>query len=335
MATLRDVARLAGVSPATASRALAQPDKVSAERRASVQRAATELGYQGASGATTSGQRCLGLIVPDMENPFFAGVAKAVQRRARTAGLAVLVADTEQDPGLEADAVRQMGPLVEGIVLCSPRMPDQDLAALPDRPEILLVNRESAHLRSVVIDNPDGMRQALRHLHALGHRRVAYAGGLSSSWSDDERRRGLELAQLELPEVDVVQLGHFTAEFVGGVAAADLALASGATAVLAHNDLVALGILDRLRSRGVDVPRQMSVVGFDDVPAATQVSPAVTTVAAPLALLGRTAVDRLLDRADGSGSAPARSHRLPVALVVRDSTGPAPVTATSREGTLA
>lgn len=333
MPTLRDVARLAGVSPATASRALAQPEKVSAARRASVQRAAAELGYQAASGPAGTDRRCLGLIVPDMESPFFAGVAKAVQRRARAAGLAVLVADTEDDPRLEAEPVRQMGPLVEGIVLCSPRMSDEALAELGGGPEILLVNRESAHLRSVVIDNQDGMRQALRHLHALGHRRVAYAGGLSGSWSDGERRHGLELARTEVPEVEIVPLGHFTATFAGGVAAADLVLAAGATAVIAYNDLVALGILDRLRARGVDVPGEVSVVGFDDVPAATQVSPSVTTVSAPLALLGHTAVDRLLDRPARDSSTEARSTRLPVALVVRDSTGPVPVTATSREGT--
>jgi DNA-binding LacI/PurR family transcriptional regulator len=195
----------------------------------------------------------------------------------------------------------------------------------------------------VTVDNADGIRQALVHVHALGHRRIAYAGGPTGSWSDAQRRHGLEAAAGSLPDVELVDLGHFPAVFAGGVAAADLVTARGATAVLAHNDLVALGIVDRLRIRGVAVPGQVSVVGFDDVPAATQVSPALTTVSVPLGLLGRLAVDALLDApavgggADHGGRAAARTaadptpspdatgpvHRVAVSLVVRGSTGPA------------
>lgn len=352
MATLRDVARVAGVSPATASRALAQPEKVSPERRERVRRAATELGYRVPREDDGDVRRCLGLIVPDMENPFFVAIAKTVQRRARAAGYAVLIADTEEDPQLEVDPITQMGSLVDGFVLCSPRMPTAALEALPRSPEIVLVNRASQHLRSVVIDNQDGIRQALRHLDALGHRRIAYAGGQGGSWSDAQRRLGLEVAAGELPGVQVQHLGQFPPVYAGGVAAADLAIAGGATAVIAHNDLVALGVLNRLRARGVQVPEQMSVVGFDDIPAATQVSPTLTTVATPLAQLARTAVDMLLDPAPGrtttggydAGSRPdadgqptddqpaaGRSVLLPVSLVVRGSTGTAPQSS-SREG---
>lgn len=342
MVTLRDVARAAGVSPATASRALAQPAKVSPARRERVRRAAAELGYRGPQHEDAEIRRCLGLIVPDMENPFFASIAKTIQRRARAAGLGVLIADTEEDSQLEVDPITQMGSLVEGFVLCSPRMSTAALESLPRSPEIVLVNRVSAHLRSVVIDNQDGIRQALRHLDALGHRRIAYAGGQAGSWSDAERRRGLELAAAELPDVEIVPLGQFPPVYAGGVAAADLAVAARATAVIAHNDLIALGVLNRLRTRGIDVPERMSVVGFDDIPAATQVSPTLTTIATPLAQVARTAVDMLLEPAlpatgdaadeDGRRTDPRdRSLLLPVSLVVRGSTGPAPL-ATDQEG---
>lgn len=328
MVTLRDVARAAGVSPATASRALSTPDRVSADRRERVERAATELGYRpGAPVTGPKAARTLGLVVPDMQNPFFAGIAKGVQARARSAGYAVVVADSEEDPHLEAEILADLAQHVEGIVLCSARMSDQALAALPADPEIVLVNRESEHLRSVVIDNEDGVRQAVQHLVALGHRRIAYAGGQWGSWSDRERRRGLDLAA-RAQDVELVQLGHFPTVFAGGVAAADLVSASGATAVIAHNDLVALGILDRLRQRGVRVPDQVSVVGFDDIPTATHVSPTLTTVAVPLGRLGRTAVDVLLDPEhpglddDAAGSV----LTVPVSLVVRDSSAPPPPT---------
>jgi len=330
MVNLRDVARLAGVSPATASRALAQPQMVSAARRADVERAAVALDYRHPSSqAEPASWRSLGLIVPDMENPFFASIAKAVQRRARAAGLAVLVADTEDDASLEAEPLQQMRSLVDGIILCSPRMPDSALAELTGGPEVLLVNRRSDHLRSVVVDNRDGVRQALAHLHALGHRHVAYVGGPRASWSDAERRGGLEPDYHGIADLRTSPLGHFPPTFEGGVAAADLVIASGATATLAHNDLIALGLLDRLRGRGIAVPDALSVVGFDDVPAASFVSPALTTVAVPLDRLGHAAVDLLLDpdatvdSVEPRGASSALPSRLlPVALVVRGSSGP-------------
>lgn len=317
--TLRDVARAAGVSAATASRALSTPDLVAPERRDAVRRAARELGYRPNRAARElitgrSGHLCL--VVPDLGNPFFSTVAKAVQARARAAGHAVVVADAEEDPLLEAELVAQLGGQADGVVLCSPRMSADDLAAVAaDGPPVLLVNRESPGLPSVVVDNRDAVRQAVRHLHALGHRRIAYAGGPHGSWSDARRRDGL--AALDL-DVEVVDLGAHAPVFAGGVAAADLAVAGGATAVLAHNDLMALGLVDRLRARGRRVPDDVSVVGVDDSPVATLVSPALTTVAMPLALLGRTAVDLLLGPHDDA------TRVLPVELVVRGTTAPPP-----------
>lgn len=331
MASLRDVARLAGVSLATASRALAQPERVAPERRARVERAAADLGYRppgrpgrvgpGALGSSSAGVggAVVGVLVPDLQNPFFAGVVKGVQLQARTVGLSVLIADTDENPRIEAEAVARLDRQVCGLVLCSPRMSDQALAALPVDVPTVLVNRESAHLPAVLVDNVDGMRQALAHLHALGHRTIAYAGGRPGSWSDAQRRAGLEAAARALPDVELVHLGHFPPVFAGGVAAGDLVTVSRATAVVAHNDLMALGILDQLRQRGTTVPDHVSVVGFDDVPAATHTTPALTTVGVPLHQLGRAAVELLLDEGPEPGTAPVT---VPVSLVVRGSTAP-------------
>lgn len=336
--TLQDVAREAGVSPATASRALNSPELVAPARREHVRQVAAQLGYRPNRAARElitgrTGNLCL--VVPDLENPFFAAVAKGVQARARALGLAVVVADSEEDGRLEAELVGRLGAQVDGVVLCSPRMPDEALdEALTHAVPLLLVNREHRGAASVVIDNADGVRQAVAHLHALGHRRLAYAGGPAGSWSDARRREGLNRAAASLPGTEVVDLGHVAPVFAGGVAVGDLVVASGATAVLAHNDLVALGILNRLTSRGVRVPEDVSVVGYDDSPAATLVAPALTTVRVPLARLGRDAVDALVNHApraarrravagasDDETPAPVR---LPVELVVRDSTGVPP-----------
>jgi len=347
MVTLRDVARAAGVSPATASRALAAPDMVAADRRSRVLRAARDLGYRpnrAARELSTGRTGMLCLVVPDLANPFFAAVAKAVHARARASGYAVLVGDSDEDLRTEAELVTQLAERGDGLILCSPRMSDADLRALDARAPVVLVNREADGLPAVVIDNADGTRQAVSHLHALGHRRIAYAGGPADSWSDVRRRNGLREAVAALGNVEVVDLGPFSRAFTGGTAAGDLVAASGATAVLAHNDLVALGILDRLQARGVHVPQDVSVVGYDDIPSATLVSPALTTVAVPLDRLGRAAVDLLLaqtapgdstdpggGRAEAPGGAPVR---VPVSLVVRASTdvAPAPRSAPTQTG---
>lgn len=319
MVTLRDVAQVAGVSPATASRALSHPGRVTPVRRARVERAATELGYRRLS--TTPAPRRLGLVVPDLQNPYFSGVTKGIQHRVRLAGLSLLIADSDEDPHLEVELVQQMAPQVDAIVLCSPRMPDHVLMSLVIEPPIVLINREAAGVPSVVVDNASGIRQAVRHLHALGHRRIAYAGGKHGSWSERERAAGIAASAQEVG-IEAIHLGHFPTTFAGGVAAADLVAAGSVSAVVAHNDLMAVGILDRLRQRGTLVPEQVCVVGFDDVPAATYVSPALTTVQVPLHLLGRIAVDLLISP-ESVPDAVRGMCRMPVSLVVRGSTGPA------------
>ncbi|SKC67506.1 LacI family DNA-binding transcriptional regulator [Krasilnikoviella flava] len=322
MVTLRDVARVAGVSLATASRAMSDAPHVSAANREQVARAAESLGYRphpAARALTTGSTGTVGLVVPDLANPFFAAVAKGVQARARETGRDVLVADTDEDVAVEPDVITRLGDRVDGLVLCSPRLPADALGPLLAAAggPVALVNRETPDAPSVSFDIADGVRQALDHLRALGHDVVAYAGGPRTSWSDGERRTALGA----LAGDTVLDLGSFRPTHGGGVQAADLALAAGATAVLCFNDLVALGVLARLHARGVATPADVSVVGFDDVAAASLVTPALTTVAVPLARAGRTAVDLL-----GAASAPPDHRRLPVELVVRSSTAPAPPT---------
>lgn len=328
MATIRDVAEAAGVSPATASRALSHPTRVTPVRRARVERAAVELGYRRVD--PTPAPRRLGLVIPDLVNPYFSGVAKGIQHRARTAGLSLLIADSDEDPHLELELIQRMAPQVDAIVLCSPRMPDHVLAGLAIGPPIVLINREAAGVPSVVVDNASGIRQIVRHLHALGHRRIAYAGGMPGSWSERERGEGIATAAAEAG-LEAIHLGHFPTTFPGGVAAGDLVAASGVSGVVAHNDLMAVGILDRLRQRGTLVPEQVCVVGFDDVPAATYVSPALTTVQVSLHVLGRIAVDLLISP-ESLPDAVRGTYRLPVSLVVRGSTGPAAQTRLTPSG---
>lgn len=348
MATVRDVAALAGVSISTVSRALSAPGMVSDAARERVEEAATRLGYRPnptARGLRVGRTTTLGLLLPDLENPFFASITKAVQSRARTSGYAVFVADSDEDPAQELELVAMLAAQVDGIVLASPRSSDLALLAAVDGRPAVLLSRDVDGIASMTSDDADGIRQAVSHLRALGHRTVAFAGGPADSWSGQQRYAALVRSGAELG-VEVVDLGHFRPTFPGGYAAADLAVASGATAVLTYNDLMALGLLDRLRQRGLDAPRDLSIVGFDDVSVATLVSPALTTVQIPLGRMGRGAVDLLVDDLDGGDALPARGRRgasrvpddlsgaddlvevepptttrLPVELVVRGTTG--------------
>lgn len=325
--TIRDVAAVAGVSAATVCRALTTPERVRPATRARVLQAASELGYspnRAARGLITGRTGNIGIIVPDLSNPFFPGVVKGAQARAREADCAVFLADADEDQAAEADLVRVISKQVDGIVLCSPRMSEDDMRAVSGVTPIVMINRRVSRIPSVAVDNIDGMRQAVAHLTALGHRRVAYVGGPRSSWSNRERLRGLR-AVASTTGTELVEVGNVVPQFDGGVAAADLVLAAGVTAVVAYNDLVALGLLSRLRTRRIRVPEEMSVIGVDDIAQSAMVDPALTTVALPKEQAGRAGVDLLLALMDNRVGTTRRE--LDTQLMVRGSTGPAPVAA--------
>lgn len=321
----RDVARVAGVSISTVSRALSRPDEVAPETRDRVLATARGMGYQpnvAARSLITGRTGNIGLVVPDIENPFFASVTKGVQLRARAAGYAVFIADSDEDPSLEPELTRNLAKQVDGLLLCSPRAPEPVLAELAAECRLVLVNRRSGDIPAVTVDNRDGVRQALVHLRALGHRRIAYVGGPATSWSNRERLNAFLAMGEEHRDLELVDLGSFRPYVSGGVAAGDLLIASGATAALAYNDVVAFGLLERLRQRGVRVPDDVSVVGTDNIPLSALTSPALTTVGLPLVNTGRAGVDMLLGLVRDPSVPPAHHHDLSVQLVVRGSTGP-------------
>jgi DNA-binding LacI/PurR family transcriptional regulator len=311
-ATIHDVAARAGVSVATVSRSLAAPNTVREGTRGRVLAAAADLGYE-----------------PNRGNPYFHAVLKGAQERAREADYSVFVADGQEDAAEEQSLIRAMGKQVDGIVLCSSRLAPAALAALEPTPMLVLLNRKVPGRPSVVVDSAGGMRQALGHLAALGHLRCAFVAGPRRSWSNRERLRGLRGCAGGLG-VEIVTLGPVAPQFASGVEVADRLLGTGATAVLAYNDLVAVGILSRLAELGVRVPDELSVIGFDDIPLAAMVTPPLTTVAAPTEHAGRVAIEVLLDRLEHRAASPSAAvQRLTPTLVVRGSTARPALTRTT------
>ena len=321
-ATLHDVARAAGVAVSTVSRALNQPDRIAAPTRAHVQEVARRLGYRPnrIARAVVSGRtQMLGLLVPDITNPHHFGLIRGAEARARETGRTIVLGDTLGRADVEADHLDRLGSVVDGVVLVSARLPDAELLDVARRRPVVLYNREIDGLPGVTTDFADGAALVVAHLAGLGHRRLAYLSGPHDGWGERRRWAGVAAAAAQRG-VTVVRLGPFDPTVAGGPTAADAGLASGATALVAFNDLLAIGVLRRLEGAGTPVPARVSVTGFDDVFGADFCHPTLTTVTAPAEEAGRALVDRLLDP-DGAGTV---RTVLPVLLRVRDSTGPPP-----------
>jgi LacI family transcriptional regulator len=324
--TINDVAEKAGTSISTVSRAFHLPDMVRADTRARALQAAAALGYtpnRAARGLITGRTGNVGLIVPDVANPFFPALIKGAQARARARDHSLFLADTDEDPHTEEQVIRAMSKQVDGVIAVSSRMSDRALREVADITSLVLVNRKAGEIPAVVLDMAGGMRQAIEHLHALGHRSCVYLAGPRASWSNRQRRTALRATAKRLG-MATTELGPFEPGYEAGILAADLALAEEPTAIVAYNDLMALGVMSRLGDRGVAVPEQVSVVGFDDIQIAGMAYPPLTTVAIPAADAGRAAVDLLLEGLGDHSDAAPRARALKTELLVRASTGPPP-----------
>jgi LacI family transcriptional regulator len=323
--TIHDVARKAHVSVATVSRALALPDLVADATRARVLAAAKLLGYQpnrAARSLITGKTGNLGIIVPDLGNPFYPNILKGAQSCAHQSSHSVLLADSDEDPAQEEALVRTMAKQVDGIVICAPFASDARLLKMAELTTLVLINRSLPGVPSVLMDIAGGMTQAVAHLVSLGHRRCAFLNGPNIAWSTRERRRGMRAAAAT-QGLNFIEFGPFEPKFEGGLEGADVALKQNVTTIVAFNDLMALGVLSRLAACGVRVPQDVSVVGFDDLLYATMCAPALTTVAMPMEAAGSAAVHLLLERV--GSEQPERNnsgnrHKLPTKLIVRGTT---------------
>jgi LacI family transcriptional regulator len=323
-ATITDVARVAGVAPSTVSRAFSNPGRVNAQTRAEVLEVAEQLGYvpnQTARTLVSGRTNTLALLVPDITNPYFSGVIKGAERAAATAGMSLVLGDTQENPSLEEQLVRRLGPAVDGFVISASRMPDDALQRAAEENRIALINRATAGIPCVVADYDSGTRQIVDHLDSLGHRSFVFLGGPAESWSGARRWAGLSAAA-EARGMTATRFGPYAPTLAGGPAAADAVLAAKATAVVAHNDMLAIGVMRRLAERRVDVPGQVSVVGFDNMFGADFLTPGLTTLAERREDAGARCVELLASRTPPGSGRETPSWVLPTELVVRGSTGP-------------
>jgi DNA-binding LacI/PurR family transcriptional regulator len=319
--TIHDVARRAGVSVTTVSRALTQPELLRPTTRERVLKAAHKLAYhpnRAARSLITGQTGNIGIVVPDLSNPFYSAVVREIQLRAHQAGYSVFLADSNEDEAAEQNLVHTMAKQVDGVIVCAPFARDAVLRRLCESTSLVLVNRRCGAIPAVLMDIASGVREVVSHLWRLGHREVAYLGGPRGAWSNRERVRGLHQAARH-SALRLIELGPFEPKFEAGIEGANLALDAGATAVVAYNDLMALGVLSRYAARGVKVPRDVSVVGFDDLLFASMSAPPLTTVSMPMEAAGSAAVELLL--ALGRKDVVERRRGLATRLIVRGTTG--------------
>jgi len=306
-ATIGTVAQAAGVSRATVSRAFGQPHRLRPETVERVRAVASELGYTPnpvAQALSTGRSGNLALVVPDIANPFFPPMIRAVQGQAERAGYAVFLGDADEDPNREDVLLTRLARQVDGFVLASSRMSAARIREQAERRPLVLVNRDVAGIPRVLIDTAGGVARAVERLAELGHRRIAYLNGPARSWSNTQRLKAVRAAGARF-DVAVVPLPARRPTFEAGRQAVPELLGSGARAVVAFDDLVGHGVLAGLGERGLSVPADFSVVGCDDVLAA-QAYPPLTTVSARSAEAGTAAVELLAARLAGTSTGDVR-----------------------------
>jgi LacI family transcriptional regulator len=263
----------------------------------------------------------MALLIPGATNPYFFDLIRGTQIEAKVRGYRHMLVDTEASAEIEATALAELPRVVDGVVLAGSRLPDNQLLEISQRIPLVVVNREIDGIQSVVVDTSAAVTQALTYLVSLGHTRTVFLGGPNDSWSNQRRWEALQRAASQL-QIECIHIGPFT-DRQSGAAAADAALHHGATACLFFNDMLAIGALKRFAERGVAVPRDISVVGCDDIFGADFCNPPLTTLTAPIDQVARVATDMLLTRLLGLPL--ARQHEKVFAhLTVRQSTGAAP-----------
>jgi LacI family transcriptional regulator len=334
--TLRDVAADAGVHPATASRALNPGTRalVNEETAKRVLASAERLGYRPnpiARGLKTNRSYTIGVVVPDLRNPLFPPIARGIEERLEPAGYTSLLANTDNDPereklSFEALTARQ----VDGFITGTARRRHPLLRSIADTGiPLVQVNRrmDDDDVPSVVADDVEGIRMAIGHLVELGHATIAHAAGSLEVSTGLHRYEGymraMEEHGLEVDERLVLTATTYSEAEGYRLTRALLETGLQFTAILAGNDLMALGCIDALAEAGLRCPEDVSVVGFNDMDWSARFAPPLTTVRVPHYDLGVRAADLLLERLGADEPGPAEHVVLPVELVVRGSSGPA------------
>lgn len=327
MATIHDVAQVAGVSPTTVSRYLNNRIELPATTSARIDAAIAKLDYRPnilAKRLSTGRTEAIGLVTPEIREPFFAELASAVEDEADRHGYTIFMSSTRNNRSREIAAINRLHDRhVDGLIMMTNTVDDGTLAKLiGKRRNVVLVDEDipGVNVPRVFVENEAGAFAATRHLIDAGHRTIAYLGGPVGLFSVEERKTGYRKAMreagLEMRE-DLMRTGSFSPEFAKQSVLDFVANKRPPTAIFASSDYLTIGSIMGLRAAGISVPDQMSFVGFDDVPMTELLQPPLTSIRQPIEALGRQGFLALF--ALLNGQTPRMLTRLPVELVSRGS----------------
>lgn len=328
-ATLKDVAKLAGVAPSTVSGVLNGTTRVREKTRLRVMQAVKELNYRPnhvARSLRLQGTKTLGLVIPSITNPFYPAIARGVEDVANTYGYSVLLGNTDRTPKKEQKYIETLlDKQVDGLILADSQVSDALILEMAERPRIAIVmmNRgiESSNVDEIWVDFRGAAIQMTEHLIEAGHRRIAFIAGPRNVWRSEERLRGYQEAltrhQIDLDKSLIIR-GEF--DHQSGYEAGEelLKQKDRFSAIFASNDLMAIGCMTALQDNGVSIPGDISVVGFDDIELAFFVRPKLSTVYQPNYEMGAAAVRMMMERIQGERNVKTRQE-LATRVVTRES----------------
>jgi len=338
---IRDVAKLAGVSTATVSHVVNNSRFVSEETKRKVLAAIERYGYTPnahARNLASKQNHTFGVILSDLSNPFFPELVKSIQERAIELGYDISMANTNYDSDRALASVRRMlEQRVSGVAVMTSEMDDSLTRRLAEREVAVVfldVGKVGPYVSNIVVNYEKGIRAGVEHLLALGHRRMAYISGPLRLKSAQRRHlaftRMMKKYEPSLRTQPWVYEGDFKAAGGQRAVVEMLLQKPRPTAIVAANDLMAIGALRELKKAGLRVPEDISVVGFDDILFAALTDPPLTTVALPREEIGRASVEALLDTIKDAGRM-GREYKITPRLVARESTGPAPAAENKRK----
>ncbi|TET96803.1 MAG: LacI family DNA-binding transcriptional regulator [Candidatus Zixiibacteriota bacterium] len=328
LVSIKDIAQKAGVSPSTVSRALHNHPHISTETGERVQRLAHEMGYTPslvARSLVTQDTATIGLVITYTSDPFLSRMVQGVEETSRSNGYSVFLSSSYRDYERELEVVRSFHERrTSGIIVTGSRI-DMDYLDLENHyplPIVLINCRRYPY--SVSADKISGAKQAVEHLVQLGHRRIAFVSNTKFS-TDLDRQTGYQhvLSKHDIP-IDGTLIVEGDGKLESGIRAGKklLNLPQPPTAIFCFNDMTALGVLTALREEGLQVPRDCSVVGFDDLEMSAYLNPPLTTVRQPCYRMGQAAIRMLLQLIRGESD--VQAEVLPTELIVRQTTGLAP-----------
>ena len=297
--TIRDVAKVAGVSPATVSRALSQPVRVKLETVRRVRETAEKIGYRTRLLETDTEQKLTETIVmtaSDLRYPIYGDFIQGMTKQCRKRGFCLMTVSTDEDLAEEQQNIKRILPHTDGMVLTSTRLPDSMLRKAAQVKPLIIVNRIVRGVQSVLCDDRQSLNEAVMTLYNLGHRSLTYIEGPEKSWQNGLRRQIIFTACRQL-HIDTRQIpGPMSLDKHAIQQCFTDFLKRPTTAVIAYNDGIASTFINFLQERGIMIPEQVSVIGIDDASEAQIMSPSLSSIALPRGKMGNLAATQLINR---------------------------------------